>query len=169
MTSEPDIESAVQTTPPISSTWSIPLSPRRPRAERATAVTISVVSVIPEIGVIEIIAIAQAETAANRNAITSVRPVEASGEGRGGGLAGEDREAEVEEDREAGGGDAEQHDRHRQAAVGAVALGGRGACPRTSRATSPNACRVACTITGDILRIDRTPAAKIPPMPIGRT
>src|SRR5512139_845367 len=77
VTREPDIESAVQTTPPMSRTWSMPLSPRRPSAERATAVTISVVRVIPEIGVIEIIAIAQAETAAKRKAITRARLVEA--------------------------------------------------------------------------------------------
>ena len=41
--------------------------------------------------------------------------------------------------------------------------------PRSRRRSSPNACRVACTITGDILRIERMPAAKIPPIPIGRT
>ncbi len=56
----------------------MPLSPRRPSAERATAVTIRVVRVIPEIGVIEIIAMAQAETAAKRKAITRVRAVEAA-------------------------------------------------------------------------------------------
>jgi hypothetical protein len=77
VTSEPAIDSAVHTTPPMRSTWSMPLSPRRPRVERATAVTISVVRVIPEIGVIEIIAIAQAETAAKRKAMTRARPVEA--------------------------------------------------------------------------------------------
>ena len=56
----------------------MPLSPRRPRAERATAVTMRVVRVMPEIGVIEIIAIAQAETAAKRKAMTRARAVEAS-------------------------------------------------------------------------------------------
>ena len=76
VTSEPLIESAVQTTPPMRSVWSIPSSPRSPRLERTTAVTMSVVSVIPEIGVIEIIAIAQAETAAKRKATRSVSPVE---------------------------------------------------------------------------------------------
>jgi hypothetical protein len=77
VTSEPAIDSAVQTTPPMSSTWSMPLSPRRPRAERATAVTMRVVRVIPEMGVIEIIAIAHAETAAKRNAMRRARAVEA--------------------------------------------------------------------------------------------
>src|SRR5512135_3405707 len=70
---EPVIESAVQTTPPINRTASIPLGPARPRLERTIAEMISVVSVIPEIGVVEIIAIAQAETAAKRKAMPSVR------------------------------------------------------------------------------------------------
>ena len=41
--------------------------------------------------------------------------------------------------------------------------------PRNNRIASPTACPVACPITGDIFRIDTTPAAKMPPMPIGRT
>jgi hypothetical protein len=41
--------------------------------------------------------------------------------------------------------------------------------PRTSRATSATACRPAWTITGDILRMEMTPATKMPPMPTGRT
>ena len=59
----------------------MPLSPRRPSAESATAVTIRVVRVIPEIGVIEIIAMAQAETAAKRKAMTRLRAVEAAARG----------------------------------------------------------------------------------------
>ena len=147
----------------------MPLSPRRPSAESATAVTMRVVSVIPEIGVIEIIAMAHADTAANRKAIARVRPVEARASEVARGLAGEDREAEVEEDGEPGRRDAEEDHRHRQRAVGALASAAGGRGRGTRRTTSPRACRVAWRITGDILRIERTPAAKIPPMPMGRT
>ena len=41
--------------------------------------------------------------------------------------------------------------------------------PFASRATSPNACFVAWRMTGDIFTIERIPAAKMPPIPIGRT
>src|SRR5574341_1439806 len=78
VTSDPAIESAVQTTPPMSSVWSIPPGPERPRPERATAVTMSVVSVIPEIGVMEIMAMAQADTAVKRKEMASVRAVATS-------------------------------------------------------------------------------------------
>ncbi len=78
MTIEPVIDSAVQTTPPIRSIASIPSWPARPRRDSTTAEMISVVSVIPDTGVIEIIATAHADTAANRNAMTSVRPSAAS-------------------------------------------------------------------------------------------
>src|SRR5512140_1593876 len=67
VTSEPLMERAVQTTPPMSSVCSMPLGPESPMAARATAVTMSVVSVIPEMGVMEMRAMAQAETAAKRN------------------------------------------------------------------------------------------------------
>jgi hypothetical protein len=80
----------------------------------------SVVRVIPEIGVIEIIAIAQAETAAKRKAITRARAVEARARDVAEGGGREHRQAEVEEDRERRGGDAREDDRHGQAAVGAV-------------------------------------------------
>jgi len=41
--------------------------------------------------------------------------------------------------------------------------------PLASRATSATAWRPACRMTGDILRMEMTPAAKMPPMPMGRT
>ena len=41
--------------------------------------------------------------------------------------------------------------------------------PRTRRATSPKAWRTALTMTGDMRAMDRRPAAKMPPMPMGRT
>src|SRR5882762_8115110 len=67
VTIDPVIDSAVQTTPPIRRTESMPEGPASPSAERTPAEMISVVSVMPEIGVVEIIAIAQADTAAKRN------------------------------------------------------------------------------------------------------
>ena len=75
VTSDPLIESAVHTTPPISRTCSIPSGPASPISASTTAVTMSVVSVIPETGVIEIMAMAQAETDAKRKAITRVSTV----------------------------------------------------------------------------------------------
>ncbi|MGC4000173.1 MAG: hypothetical protein QM767_23150 [Anaeromyxobacter sp.] len=72
------MESAVQTTPPMRSVCSMPLCPLSPMAESSTAVTISVVSVMPEMGVMEIMAMAQAETAANRKEMPSVSSAERS-------------------------------------------------------------------------------------------
>ena len=128
----------------------------------------SVVSVMPEIGVIEIIAIAHADTAANRNAISSVRPV-----------------AIAARDVAEGSPPSTEKRKYRKTSSVVAPMPARTSHigrprsvrspspaeppPRTSRATSPKACRVACTITGDIFRIERRPAAKIPPMPIGRT
>ncbi|MGC4000172.1 MAG: hypothetical protein QM767_23145 [Anaeromyxobacter sp.] len=40
--------------------------------------------------------------------------------------------------------------------------------PRASRITSPTATLMAWPITGDILRMESSPAAKMPPMPMGR-
>ena len=102
------------------------------RARRATtAVTIRVVSVIPEIGVIEIIAIAQAETAANRKAIKQRQAGGDGREARRARLAGEHREAEVQEDQQARGHDAEQDERHRQAALGPARPRRRRRVPRS--------------------------------------
>jgi hypothetical protein len=78
VTSEPLMERAVQTTPPMSRVCSMPLGPERPSAESATAVTMSVVSVIPEMGVMEMRAMAHAETAAKRKATPSVSRVATS-------------------------------------------------------------------------------------------
>ena len=41
--------------------------------------------------------------------------------------------------------------------------------PRTRRAISPSAWREAWTMIGDIFTIEMIPAAKMPPIPIGRT
>ena len=96
--------------------------------------TISVVRVIPEIGVIEIIAIAHAETAAKRKAITRARPVDGEGEavargrrrrGPRSGSRGRSRArwpAMPRRSTDIG-----------SAAVGALALGGRRPPPRTRR------------------------------------
>ncbi len=66
------MESAVQTTPPMRSTASMPDCPARPRADMMTAAMISVVSVMPEMGVTEIMATAHADTAEKRNTMRSV-------------------------------------------------------------------------------------------------
>ncbi len=71
-TSDPAIDSAVHTTPPISSTESIPGLPATPRRDITMAPMISVVSVMPETGVMLMVAIAHADTAAKRNDTTSV-------------------------------------------------------------------------------------------------
>ena len=65
----PAIESAVQTTPPITNAATIPLVPLSPTATRITDARISVISVIPETGFVPTIAIAFAATVVNRNEI----------------------------------------------------------------------------------------------------
>src|SRR5512139_112779 len=72
VTSDPAIDSAVQTTPPIRRTESIPDGPVTPIRDSTTAEMISVVNVIPETGVMLIVAMAQADTDAKRNETTSV-------------------------------------------------------------------------------------------------
>ena len=69
VTSVPDMDSAVHTTPPTNNVASMPASPFcNPAASRAAAVMMIVVTVMPEMGVVEIIAMAHAETVVNRNA-----------------------------------------------------------------------------------------------------
>ena len=72
VTSDPVVESAEHTTPPMRRTASIPSVPRSPIRTEKIAEIISVVSVIPETGVMLIVATAHDDTAAKRKATTSV-------------------------------------------------------------------------------------------------
>ena len=116
----------------------------------------------------EIIAIAQAETAAKRKAITRARTVDARAM-----AVARSFPARTEKRK------------YRKTATPVAAIPSRlkdmgsawsvraavvsCAPPRTSRAISPRACREAWTMMGDIFRIEMIPAAKMPPMPMGRT
>ena len=66
----PAIESAVQTTPPITSAAIIPDSPSKPTDTSTNDDSISVIRVIPETGFEPTIAIAFAATVVKRNAMT---------------------------------------------------------------------------------------------------
>ena len=63
------MESAVHTTPPISSAATMPAVPRRPTATIITEVRMSVISVMPDTGLLPTMAMALAATVVNRKAI----------------------------------------------------------------------------------------------------
>ena len=67
----PAIESAVQTTPPITRAATIPVAPLRPTATIITDARISVISVIPDTGFVPTMAMAFAATVVKRNDITA--------------------------------------------------------------------------------------------------
>ena len=67
----PAIESAVHTTPPITSAATIPAVPFSPTATRMTDARMRVISVMPDTGFVPTIAIAFAATVVNRKAITA--------------------------------------------------------------------------------------------------
>ena len=63
----PAMESAVQTTPPITSAATIPPGPFRPTATITTDARISVISVMPDTGLVPTMAMALAATVVKRN------------------------------------------------------------------------------------------------------
>ena len=65
----PAMDSAVHTTPPITSAATIPSGPFSPTATMTTDARINVISVIPDTGFVPTIAMALAATVVNRKAI----------------------------------------------------------------------------------------------------
>ena len=63
----PAMDSAVQTTPPITSAATIPPGPFRPTATITTDARISVISVMPDTGLVPTMAMALAATVVKRN------------------------------------------------------------------------------------------------------
>ena len=75
----PAVESAVQTTPPISSEATMPESPLRPQATSTSAVMMSVMMVMPLTGFVPTMAMALAATVVKRKEMTATmsRPTSA--------------------------------------------------------------------------------------------
>ena len=71
----PAIESAVHTTPPITSAATMPEGPFRPTATITTEARISVINVIPDTGLVPTIAIALAATVVNRKEMPATRTI----------------------------------------------------------------------------------------------
>ena len=87
----PDIDSAVQTTPPMSRAANMPYWPVRPAATSTRLLRIRVIMVMPETGLVPTMAMARAATVVNRKLITktvivAIRP---SRSGCGTGLSTE--------------------------------------------------------------------------------
>ena len=72
---EPAIDNAVQTTPPIISAATMPLTPFSPTATMTTDAKMSVINVIPLTGLEPTMAMALAATVVKRKAITAVRMI----------------------------------------------------------------------------------------------
>ena len=66
----PDMDKAVQTTPPISKAANMPYSPVRPAATSTRLLRIRVIMVMPETGLVPTMAMALAATEVNRKLIT---------------------------------------------------------------------------------------------------
>ena len=70
MTNPPAIESAVQTTPPITIEATMPLVPLSPMATKMAEAMMSVISVMPDTGLLPTMAMALAATVVKRNAMS---------------------------------------------------------------------------------------------------
>ena len=69
------MESAVQTTPPMTSAATMPVVPFKPTATITTEARIKVISVIPDTGLVPTMAMALAATVVNRNEMAATSKI----------------------------------------------------------------------------------------------